>query len=339
MSGTPTFARVRLLAGLLVSCTPAACGLPTVAPAPNAVGPADGGTVEAGDDASGGVADAKAPPAGDAGDAGNSGGGGDAAPGDSGSGSAPGHKRGIAYGYNSDADLAALSTSISWWYNWSPSPDSTLSSGSYEQDGVEFVPMIWGGTFDTTKLASQVPTTAKYLLTFNEPNFGSQSNLTPQQAAALWPKVQSFAQSRGLSIVSPAVNYCGGNCNETDPYVWLSDFFAACQGCQVDYVAVHWYACTLGALTGYVKKFETQFNKPIWLTEFSCLDGSLPATATNEQNYMQQAVAALEADPMVFRYSWFTGRDNGSPGINLLGAASGNLTPLGQEYVDAPPAK
>jgi hypothetical protein len=248
-----------------------------------------------------------------------------------------GQKRGIAYGDNSDADLAALAPGISWWYNWSPAPDSSLSSG-YTQAGVEFVPMIWGGTFNTTTLATQVPADAKYLLTFNEPNFGAQSNLTPQKAASLWPKVQAFAQSKGLKIVSPAVNYCGGSCNETDPYVWLSDFFAACQGCEVDYVAVHWYSCTLGALTGYVQKFETEFNKQIWLTEFSCLDNSLPATVANEESYMKQAVAALEADPMVFRYSWFTGRDTGSPAISLLGS-SGTLTALGQEYIAAPPQK
>jgi hypothetical protein len=102
---------------------------------------------------------------------------------------------------------------------------------------------------------------------------------------------------------------------------------------------VHWYACYQSALTSYVQKFETQFGKQLWLTEFSCLDGSLPATAANEQTYMTQAVEALEADPMIFRYSWFTGRDTGSPAVNLLGAASGSLTPLGQAYIAASPAK
>jgi hypothetical protein len=91
----------------------------------------------------------------------------------------PGAKRGLAYGYDSDADLSALSKGIGWWYNWAASPDGTLSKGFTA--GVEFVPMIWGGNFDTTTLAKQVPAGAKYLLTFNEPNFGSQSNLTPSQ--------------------------------------------------------------------------------------------------------------------------------------------------------------
>jgi Glycosyl hydrolase catalytic core len=129
---------------------------------------------------------------------------GDASAGDAGA-PAPGWKRGLAYGYDSDADMTALSKGIGWWYNWAASPDGTLSKGFTA--GVEFVPMIWGGTFDTTTLAKQVPAGAKYLLTFNEPNFGSQANLTPSAAAALWPQIQAFAKARGMKIVSPAVNY------------------------------------------------------------------------------------------------------------------------------------
>jgi hypothetical protein len=244
-------------------------------------------------------------------------------------------KRGVAYGYHSDADLAALSAGIGWWYNWAAKPDDTLMTG-YPGLGVEFVPMVWGGTFDPATLEKQVPAGAKYLLTFNEPNFGSQANLTPAQAAALWPKIEMFAKGRGMKIVSPAVNYCGSPCNETDPFMWLQKFFAACTGCQVDYVAMHWYACTKAALTSTVAKYEQQFGKPLWVTEFSCLDDKSKVNDADELTYMQDAVAALEADPMVFRYAWFTGRSTGSPPISLLATTSGQLTPLGQKYVTLP---
>jgi hypothetical protein len=252
---------------------------------------------------------------------------------------ATGTKRGVAYGQDSNADLQALSAGISWWYNWSPTPDGTLSPSSYyNQVGVEFVPMIWNGSFNTTTLGNQIPAGAKYLLTFNEPEDANQGNVSPTKAASLWPQIQAFAQSRGMKIVSPAVNYCGGNCNETDPYVWMQTFLNACTGCQVDYIAVHTYVCTLNALKGYIQKFETQFNKPIWLTEFSCLDGSLQPTAANQLTYMSQAIPFLESDPMIFRYSWFTGRYNTQPNVNLLGT-SGTLTALGKEYVGLPPPK
>lgn len=243
-------------------------------------------------------------------------------------------KRGLAYGSSSPADLAALSAGIGWWYNWSPAPDDTLPKGYVPP--VEFVPMIWGGTFNVTQLATQVPAGAKYLLTFNEPNFGAQSNLTPQQAAALWPQVTAFAESRDLQIVSPALNYCGGNCNETTPFDWLDAFFAACTGCRVDYIAAHWYSCTKGALQSYLSDYETKYTQPIWLTEFSCLDGSLAATDANEEQYMNDAIALLESDPRVFRYSWFTGRYTSQPAISVLGADAGVLTALGQDYVTLP---
>jgi hypothetical protein len=244
-------------------------------------------------------------------------------------------KRGIAYGYHSDADLAALSAGITWWYNWSPRPEGTLMTG-YPGLGVEFVPMVWGGTFDVATLERQVPPGAKYLLTFNEPNFGSQANLTPAQAAALWPRIEMFAKSRGMQIVSPAVNYCGSPCNETDPFVWLQKFFAACTGCQVDYVAMHWYACTKEALTVTLAKYEQQFGKPLWVTEFSCLDEPNRVNDAGELAYMRDAVAVLEADPMVFRYAWFTGRFTSVPVVNLFSPTSGQLTPLGKQYVTLP---
>jgi len=244
-------------------------------------------------------------------------------------------KRGIAYGYHSDADLTALSAGIGWWYNWAPRPDGTLMSG-YPRLGVEYVPMVWGGNFDVATLERQVPAGAKYLLTFNEPNFGAQANLTPAQAAALWPQIETFAKSRGMKLVSPAVNYCGSPCNETDPFVWLQKFFAACTGCQVDYVAMHWYACTRAALTTTLARYEQQFGKPLWVTEFSCLDEPARVNDAGELAYMREAVAVLEADPMVFRYAWFSGRFASQPVVNLLAPTSGQLTPLGQQYVTLP---
>ncbi len=251
---------------------------------------------------------------------------------DSGGPGTTSQKRGLAYGATNSADLTVLSKSISWWYDWGPSQSTSAA-------GVEFVPMVWNGNFTVSQVESQIPAGAKYLLGFNEPEDKAQANLTPQQAASLWPKIEQIASARGLKIVSPAVNYCGGNCTETSPYTWLSDFFAACQGCQVDYIAVHTYVCTGGSLKNYLSTFETMFKKPIWLTEFSCLDGSLPATLVDEEQYMTQALQVLEADPMIFRYAWFTGRASGGASAVSLLAGTGVLTALGQEYVTLPPPK
>jgi Glycosyl hydrolase catalytic core len=100
-------------------------------------------------------------------------------------------KRGLAYG---EASPAALIPGIGWWYNWSPTPEHTVQS-SYVALGLEFVPIQWGGSVDAATLASQIPEGAKYLLGFNEPNFVQQSNLTPQQAAALWPQPRELPEA------------------------------------------------------------------------------------------------------------------------------------------------
>jgi hypothetical protein len=249
----------------------------------------------------------------------------------SGGASAQPCKRGVAYGFNSQADLAALSPGMGWWYNWSPRPDAPVTGSA----PAEFVPMVWGWGQDTTidEVVQEIPPGARYLLAFNEPNFYSQANLTAQQAAALWPKLEEIARRRDLELVSPAVNYCGGGCNETDPFQYLDDFFAACPGCRVDYVAAHWYACTGDALTWYLGQLE-KYGHPIWLTEFSCGDGSDRSLAAQKQ-YMREAVAILEGDPNVFRYAWFSGRTGAIPNVNLLGA-DGQLTELGQEYAGLP---
>jgi hypothetical protein len=266
-----------------------------------------------------------------AGSAAGSGSGSGAGSGAGGGASAQHCKRGVAYGFKSVADHAVLSSGVGWWYNWAPQPDAPVATSA----AAEFVPMVWGWNQGTTvdNVVQQIPAGAQYLLAFNEPNFTSQANLTAQQAAALWPQLEEIAKPRGLKLVSPAVNYCGGGCNETDPFKYLDDFFAACQGCQVDYVAAHWYACTGDALKWYLGQLK-KYGRPIWLTEFSCGDGS-DRSLTAQEQYMREAVAILEGDSDVFRYAWFSGRTSAIPNVDLLGA-DGQLTELGQEYVGLP---
>jgi len=253
-------------------------------------------------------------------------------------------KRGLAYGYHSAADMQVLAPGISWWYNWASVPDAGVV-GVYPGLGVEYVPMQWGrnlgsGPVTANQLAANIPAGARYLLGFNEPNFLSQASLTPTQAAALWPVLEDVAQRKSLALVSPAVNYCGSCVTENNvtyysPTQYLDAFFAACPGCRVDYIAVHTYVCEERWLRDKIAELK-RYNKPIWLTEFAC--GDMPAnqiTLARQQKYMLDAVNYLEKEPAIFRYSWFSGRNNEIPNINLLGN-SGQLTALGQQYVSLP---
>ncbi len=247
-------------------------------------------------------------------------------------------KRGIAYGYHSPADLEAISKGISWWYNWSYKPESTVAA-VYPNYGMDFVPMTWNGSFNEAGLRAYYANNpnSKYLLGFNEPNFTTQANMTPSQAAAIWPKLEKIAKDYGLKIVGPAVNYADKPVTEngvtyTDPIAYLDAFFAACPNCQVDYIAAHNYMCYAGALTNDIKRYK-KYNKPIWLTEFACWDQQ-NITLDMQKGYMIGAIDYLESDTTIFRYSWFTGRmANRYPYLELFSSQSGQLTDLGKLYV------
>ncbi|RSK31744.1 glycosyl hydrolase [Hymenobacter metallilatus] len=253
-------------------------------------------------------------------------------------------KRGLAYGYHSAADMQVLAPGISWWYNWASQPDAG-AAGVYTSLGVDYVPMQWGrnlgnGPVTANQLAASIPNSSRYLLGFNEPNFLSQANLTPSQAAALWPVLEDVARRKNLALVSPAVNYCGNCVTENgvtyySPTQYLDAFFAACPNCRVDYIAVHTYVCEERWLREKIAELK-RYNKPIWLTEFAC--GDLPPsqiTLPLQQKYLLDAVNYLEKEPAIFRYAWFSGRNGEIPFINLLGN-SGQLTALGQQYVSLP---
>jgi hypothetical protein len=266
-------------------------------------------------------------------DAGRAGDAGASNAGDGGTQQPPACKRGVAYGEHSLADLAALAQGgVHWWYNWSPAPESAVAGG-YASLGAEFVPMVWGGSFEVENVKERIPADAEYLLGFNEPNFYAQANLSAAEAAARWPDVERIADDLGLGLVSPAVNFCGGGCHETDPFAYLDSFLAACSGCRVDYIGAHWYACDGPALTWYLGELK-KYGKPIWLTEFSCGDGE-DRSLEKQMSYMTDAVAILEADPDVFRYAWFSGRTTAIPNVDLL-AADGVLTSLGELYLSLP---
>lgn len=241
-------------------------------------------------------------------------------------------KRGIC-GDATPEDLAAFAPYLSWYYDWGVEPPAE-SEG--QLSGIEWVPMTWGGVTagQVNDIVARIPEGSVYLLGFNEPNFTSQANLTPAQAAALWPNVEQIATEKGLILVSPAVNWCGG-CVEgvtSDPVDWLDKFIAECPTCEFDYIAIHNYNSHLSALQWYVEKFK-KYGKKIWLTEFAAWDEGTEYAGVVE--YMKQAIPYLENDTNIFRYSWFATRVDANPDIDLLGA-NGELSKLGKLYATMP---
>ncbi len=252
-------------------------------------------------------------------------------------------KRGIAYDLASAADLSALSTGVSWWYNWSPQPNASVAADYRSRYAMDFIPMLWNGNFDAAKVEAFLLANPhiKYLLVMNEPNLSDQANLTPAQAAAVWPSYEALAAKTGVKIVGPAITW-GTLSGYSDPVVWLDAFYAAYRAAnaqrepQIDYLAFHWYDYGLAAQLDRL----TKYGKPFWITEFANWhngDGSAQIdTVAKQKAQMQEMVAICESRSDVFRYAWFTGRwSNDTHYTSLLGA-DGQLTELGQYYLALP---
>lgn len=250
-------------------------------------------------------------------------------------------KKGIVYEDFTTADIQAFAnTGVSWFYDWNYR-QSSWKSGPYTPQGLNYYPMVWNAA-DLVRIGSDavmnaMPSTAgPVLLGFNEPNFVGQANMTPLYAAQKWGSMEHIAASRGMKLASPALNFCGGACINTDPIAWLDQFFSHCNelyatGCKVDFIAMHSYTCEAQWLNGHINLYA-KYNKKILLTEFACGDDYNRAQDPNQQmTFMKSAVKMLEEDSRIAGYAWFSGR-TGYFASSLLGHDRGTLSELGKAY-------
>ena len=249
-------------------------------------------------------------------------------------------KRGIAYDLASEADLQALSPGVSWWYNWAPAPNPAIPAGYLTKYNMDYYPMLWNGNFNAAQVIAflQANPSMQYLLVMNEPNLTGQSNLTPQQAAALWPQYEAVAAQARVKIVGPQITW-GDMPGYGDPVVWLDAFYAAYEAANggrqptIDFLGFHWYDY---GIAGQLDRLD-KYNKPIWVTEFanwhSQNDGAQITTLSQQEAQMTSMVTTLEQRGDVFRYAWFTGRVSPDSHYSSLLGAPGQLTGLGQLYI------
>jgi hypothetical protein len=229
-------------------------------------------------------------------------------------------------------DMATLGAT--WFYNW------TLSRGNCSSP--QFVPMLWGHTGNEqtatgisnalNTLVSQGYTT---VLGFNEPDTATQSNITVANAIALWPSFNNPA----LRVGSPATS---ANANGQ---TWFKDFMAQVNAdttgaLRVDFLAIHWYGWNAGScdasasqLESYIKTMEAiPGNRPIWITEWGCMNQSNPDEAT-VVNFFKGAIAMFAKHPRIERYAWYPWNP-----FNQV-TVDGGLTGMGTAFATAPPYK
>ncbi|KAI0916567.1 hypothetical protein AcV5_003021 [Taiwanofungus camphoratus] len=230
-----------------------------------------------------------------------------------------GIKRGLSF---NDASLTHDFTSgqASWCYNWYSS-----SSGPLPQ-GVQYVPMLWGADAAHTSVwesdaNAALANGAQYILGFNEPDLGAQSNLSPQAAAQAWQThIEPFAGR--AKLVSPAITNGGPPMGTA----WLDAFLAACAGCTIDAIAIHIYdaATNIAYYESYIAGVVAKYNKPVWVTEFGAT-----GTDAQVQAFLGEMVQFLDGLPGLAAFAWFT------DDVGNLVNADASLTALGNTYVSS----
>jgi O-glycosyl hydrolase len=123
---------------------------------------------------------------------------------------------------------------------------------------------------------------------------------------------------------------------------WLDAFYAAYKAAnagrapRIDYLGFHWYDYGLATQLDRLSKYKKQ----VWVTEFANWhaenDGAQIDTLAKQEAQMTLMVGVCESRADVFRYAWFTGRVSPDPHFSSLLAGPGQLTGLGQLYLQLP---
>jgi hypothetical protein len=226
---------------------------------------------------------------------------------------------------------------VSWYYNWEESEDDPCTGGK----GGTFVPMIWGHTGAEQNAGSIQSAVAgfvskgyKYVLGFNEPDNSGQSKIGVDAAISLLP---SF-DNPGISVGTPATQA------NTTGQAWFKSYMsdvAASTTLRADFIAIHWYGWNAGSCDASASQLESYIkyaegfagNRPIWLTEWGCLNLSAP-TAAGVVDFYKGALAVFAKHPRVARYAWYPWSTN-----LALNNSDGSLTDLGKAYAAAAPTK
>ena len=255
------------------------------------------------------------------------------------------YKRGVSEnGFTYEAEIHALSPGVSWFYNWANLPNRQVQDVVGPGQEMEFMPMIWSANFNEANLRAYLTEHpgVKYLLGYNEPNFRSQANMTPDSAARLWPIVEKIAADYGMKLVAPALNYSGealADGKVYQPEQWMDAFLAAYPEAHFDYLALHCYMNDHKAQIAYVENFAKKYGKQVWLTEFCAWEGTVDSAY--QQRQMVLKMRDLELSPYVYRYAWFKARGSAAapyyrliipPNVRTGEPAPGTLSNTGILY-------
>lgn len=242
-------------------------------------------------------------------------------------------KKGMAMGGDMSDQVAMRKLNVSWYYNWGMDPFNNSID-----ENVAHVPMMWGGGEDNIEAMKTFTTDSNYILGFNEPDIGSQANMTYWDATKVWGE---YITPLKLRKISPAPAAPGGDSNWLKKFMfggyickntWLNDgswgdyndyedeatkTWVAGYNEDVDAVVLHYYRniINLDGMVEAVNNLWNTYHKPIWITEVSVVGTKgtdqdysyeLPEARARMAEYVKGMVQKMDAIPYVERYCWFS---------------------------------
>ncbi|KAF8071823.1 glycosyl hydrolase catalytic core-domain-containing protein [Lyophyllum atratum] len=218
---------------------------------------------------------------------------------------------------------------IGWWYDWTPNP---MKSGKPVG-----IPMLWGGgTADATDAArlaafKKISTPPTYVLAYEEPDCppGSGSaGMSVSSGVAGWESLIVPLGKKGSIMVSPSM------CKQADE-TWLAQFKSKIS-MEWDITSIHINKNNLAGVKKDIEHYWNTYKKPIWVTEFACVndkDGFTPCTNQDEINaYINDIVPYLQSHERVYAYAYSNGLGLGNVWPLMHG---GSLSASGKTYLAA----
>ena len=213
---------------------------------------------------------------------------------------------------------------LSWYYTWSPYP----LSGA--KDNAEFVPMIWGNITENNAehqwIKSQKYKEHRFLLTFNEPDFPDQANMTPEQAVKAWKYIKPIVDDVKVDVSSPVVaiptifyedennayRTVGGWFGKYNQLMKIANY-------HDEFITVHFYFDHPGDwILDVCKKLHEKTGKKIWITEWGVAQWSQvqnidwiggPDQGNWQRElivkFIREIIPILDKTDYIERYAWF----------------------------------
>jgi len=229
-----------------------------------------------------------------------------------------------------DGISKVISLNVGWNYSWG------ASYVPVQPEGIEFVPMMWGGGGDPYTFTANIRTMisenkCKRILGFNEPDGKKQANMSVEKAVSLWP----YLESLNIPLGSPATV-------DAENGEWLKDFMSEVDrlGLRVDYICVHNYGGgNASVFENKLKNIYNKYKRPLLITEFAVADWNAKTPAENKHskaqvlNFMKTVLPWMEEQDFVLGYCWFSfGQTSPQGTSSALFDIDGNLTELGKYY-------